>query len=89
MVQAFVQFIGQDAGDMDARLRQQHLVEDKSPFKALGPVWGMGRQAPNGCAHDLADAQRSRSSSQYGQPFTFVTDYFESGWFTTISTPLW
>lgn len=39
VVQAFVQFIGQDAGDLDARLRQQHLVEDKSPFKALGPVW--------------------------------------------------
>jgi hypothetical protein len=39
VVQAFVQFIGQDVGDLDARLRQQHLVEDKSPFKALGPVW--------------------------------------------------
>lgn len=39
VVQAFVQFIGQDGGNLDARLRQQHLVEDKSPFKALGPVW--------------------------------------------------
>lgn len=39
VVQAFVQFIGQDAGELDARLRPQHLVEDKSPFKALGPVW--------------------------------------------------
>lgn len=39
VVQAFVQFIGQDASALDARLRQQHLVEDKSLFKALGPVW--------------------------------------------------
>jgi hypothetical protein len=39
VVQAFVQFIGQDAGELDERLRQAHLVEDKSPFKALGPVW--------------------------------------------------
>jgi hypothetical protein len=39
VVQAFVQFIGQDAGQLDERLRQQHLVEDKSPFKAVGPVW--------------------------------------------------
>jgi hypothetical protein len=39
VVQAFVQFIGQDAGALDERLRQHHLVEDKSPFKAAGPVW--------------------------------------------------
>jgi hypothetical protein len=39
VVQAFVQFIGQDAGALDERLRQAHLVEDKSPFKARGPVW--------------------------------------------------
>jgi hypothetical protein len=39
VVQAFVQFIGQDDGELDERLRQRHLVEDKSPFKALGPVW--------------------------------------------------
>jgi hypothetical protein len=39
VVQAFVQFIGQEAGALDQRLRQHHLVEDKSPFKALGPVW--------------------------------------------------
>lgn len=39
VVQAFVQFMGQDAGALDERLRQHHLVEDKSPFKAAGPVW--------------------------------------------------
>jgi hypothetical protein len=39
VVQVFVQFIGQYAGELDERLRQAHLVEDKSPFKAAGPVW--------------------------------------------------
>lgn len=39
MLQAFIQFIGQDAENLDRRLRQQHLVEDKSLFKASGPVW--------------------------------------------------
>jgi hypothetical protein len=36
---AFVQFVGQYAAALDARFRQKHLVADKSPFKALGPVW--------------------------------------------------
>ncbi len=39
MLQAFIQFIGQDAERLDSRLRQQHLVEDKSLFKTQGPVW--------------------------------------------------
>lgn len=39
VVQAFVQFIGQDAAALDTRLRPSHLVEDKSLFKAAGPVW--------------------------------------------------
>lgn len=39
LLQALVQFIGQDAESLDVRLRQQHLVEDKSLFKAQGPVW--------------------------------------------------
>lgn len=39
MLQAFIQFIGQDAESLDRRLRQHHLVEDKSLFKAQGPVW--------------------------------------------------
>jgi hypothetical protein len=39
MLQAFIQFIGQDAESLDTRLRQHHLVEDKSLFKAQGPVW--------------------------------------------------
>lgn len=39
VLQAFIQFIGQDAQNLDRRLRQHHLVEDKSLFKAQGPVW--------------------------------------------------
>lgn len=39
VVQAFVQFIGQYASGLDRRLGQRHLAADKSPFKALGPVW--------------------------------------------------
>jgi hypothetical protein len=34
-----VQFVGQYASEVDARLRQRHLVSDKRLFKALGPVW--------------------------------------------------
>jgi hypothetical protein len=36
---AFVQFVGQYASQLDGRFRQKHLVADKSPFKAQGPVW--------------------------------------------------
>ncbi|MFN8446389.1 MAG: hypothetical protein U0175_36700 [Caldilineaceae bacterium] len=39
VVQAFVQFIGQYADTMDSRFSNKHLVEDKSLFKASGPVW--------------------------------------------------
>jgi hypothetical protein len=39
ILQAFIQFIGADAQNLDRRLRQHHLVEDKSLFKAQGPVW--------------------------------------------------
>jgi len=38
-VQAFILFIGQYAPELDAQFSQAHLVEDKSLFKALGPVW--------------------------------------------------
>ena len=38
VVQAFVLFIGQYAPELDEQFSQAHLVEDKSLFKALGPV---------------------------------------------------
>lgn len=37
--QAFVSFIGQYAAELDPAFGQNHLVEDKSLFKALGAVW--------------------------------------------------
>ena len=39
LVQAFVLFIGQQASGLAEQLEQSHLVEDKSLFKARGPVW--------------------------------------------------
>jgi hypothetical protein len=39
VVQEFVLFIGQYAPELDEQFSQAHLVEDKSLFKALGPVW--------------------------------------------------
>lgn len=35
----FVCFIAQYAPELDVRFSNQHLIEDKSLFKALGPVW--------------------------------------------------
>lgn len=35
----FVCFIAQYVSDLDTHFSYQHLVEDKSLFKALGPVW--------------------------------------------------
>jgi len=65
VLQAFVQFVGQYAREVDARLRQRHLVSDKSLFKALGPVWHeVDRQAqriPAKLRHLDTDATWSKS----------------------------
>ena len=64
-LQAFIQFIGEDAASLDIGLRQQHLVEDKSLFKAQGPVWHQSdRQAqhiPERLRHLDSDASWSKS----------------------------
>ena len=39
VVQEFILFIAQYAPELSEQLSQAHLVEDKSLFKALGPVW--------------------------------------------------
>jgi len=39
VVQEFILFIGEYAPELDEQFSQAHLVEDKSLFKALGPVW--------------------------------------------------
>ena len=38
-VQQFIAFLGQDAAQLDQVFNSKHLMEDKSPFKAQGPVW--------------------------------------------------
>lgn len=38
-VQEFVLFISEYASELDECFSREHLVEDKSLFKALGPVW--------------------------------------------------
>jgi hypothetical protein len=39
LLQAFVLFVGQDAETLDERFEGRDLYEDKSLFKAKGPVW--------------------------------------------------
>lgn len=67
-VQAFIAFIGQYASDLDPSLKQKHLVEDKSLFKALGPVWHQSdRQAghiPQKLRHLDTDASWGKSGYQ-------------------------
>ena len=66
VVQAFVQFIGQDAGELDERLRQAHLVEDKSPFKALGPVWHQSDRQAGRLPEKLRNLDTDASWSKSG-----------------------
>jgi hypothetical protein len=39
VLQAFIEFVGQYARQLDERFDSQDLYEDKSLFKACGPVW--------------------------------------------------
>lgn len=39
VLQAFISFVGQYAEDLDERFASRNLCEDKSLFKAQGPVW--------------------------------------------------
>lgn len=65
LLQAFVTFTGQDAQPLDEALASRHLYEDKSLFKAAGPVWhSSDRQAgviPKGLRHLDTDATWSKS----------------------------
>lgn len=65
MVQDFIAFLGQYAEDLDPMLNSQHLYEDKSLFKAQGPVWHQSdRQAgriPEKLRHLDTDATWSKS----------------------------
>lgn len=67
-IQAFVAFNGRYAPQLDPAFSQEHLVEDKSLFKALGPVWHQSdRQAgriPNKLRNLDTDATWSKSAYQ-------------------------
>lgn len=67
-IQAFVAFNGRYAAQLDPKFSQEHLVEDKSLFKALGPVWHQSdRQAgriPDKLRNLDTDATWSKSAYQ-------------------------
>jgi hypothetical protein len=67
-IQAFVAFNGQEAAALEPCFGQEHLVEDKSLFKALGPVWHQSdRQAgriPAKLRHLDTDATWGKSAYQ-------------------------
>ena len=46
-IQAFVAFLGEDAVALAPAFSSAHLVEDKSLFKAQGPVWHQRDRAAN------------------------------------------
>jgi hypothetical protein len=66
VLQAFVSFVGQDAEALDERFASKDLYEDKSLFKAQGPVWHQSdRQAgriPEKLRHLDTDATWSKSA---------------------------
>jgi hypothetical protein len=65
-LQAFVLFVGQDAETLDERFESHDLYEDKSLFKAQGPVWHQSdRQIgriPEKLRHLDTDASWSKSA---------------------------
>jgi len=67
-IQAFVAFIGQYATELDSAFSSVHLVEDKSLFKAMGPVWHQSDRKegriPDKLRHLDTDATWSKSAYQ-------------------------
>ena len=67
-IQDFVAFVGQATSDLDPSLRSAHLVEDKSLFKAAGPVWHQRDRAaariPDKLRHLDPDATWAKSGYQ-------------------------
>ena len=65
VIQAFVAFLGQAVDDLDERFGNHDLVEDKSLFKAAGPVWHQSdrkeNRIPNGLRNLDQDATWSKS----------------------------
>lgn len=65
-VQAFVLFIGQYAPELDAQFSQAHLVEDKSLFKARGPVWHQSDRQENRVPEQLRKLERDATWGKSG-----------------------
>lgn len=65
---AFIAFIGQYVTELDPAFSSAHLVEDKSLFKALGPVWHQSDRKegriPDNLRHLDTDATWSKSAYQ-------------------------
>jgi hypothetical protein len=67
LLQAFVRFVGQDAETLDERLESHDLYEDKSLFKAKGPVWHQSDRQAGRIPEKLRklDTEASWSKSAY------------------------
>lgn len=85
VISAFTYFIGQAAVDLDERFANTDLVEDKSLFKAAGPVWHQSdrkeNRVPKGLRNLDKDATWSKSGYHgwvygYGLHITCTTDAF-------------
>lgn len=82
VVQEFVQFLGEQSGDLGADLKSSHLYEDQSLFKAQGPVWHQqDRKAgriPEKLRHLDSDATWSKSGYHgwvYGYGLHLTTNH--------------
>lgn len=66
LIQKFIVFVGSWVSDMDECLSHRHLVEDKSLFRAMGPVWHQKHRRsghiPEGLRNLDTDATWSKSS---------------------------
>jgi len=67
-IRAFVAFISQYATELDPAFSSVHLVEDKSLFKAMGPVWHQSDRKegriPDNLRHLDTEATWSKSAYQ-------------------------
>lgn len=84
-LQAFILFVSQVAADLGDELANYHLVEDKSLFKAQGPVWHQSDRKegriPEKLRHLDTDATWGKSAYQgwvygYGLHLTCTEDGF-------------
>lgn len=84
-LQSFVAFIGQEVPDLGDEFANFHLVEDKSLFKAQGPVWHQSDRKAGRVPDKLRgldkDATWGKSAYQgwvygYGQHLTCTEDAF-------------